>query len=296
MGGTYGVTSTITFGPQDSGTNGRRIFYEAYPGETPILNGATKVTGWTLSSGNVYRAPLSRATKLRNLYVNDARAAMTSKTVTSRGGTGTYAVTSGQASWAWASGSNSDGAKYNTADVPAIASNKDDLEIINGTTWNENIVCVRDVVTTSDNFRGLLFQQPYGAIAQLPGWNAGFSVSGTHTIYNAFEFLNAPGQFYFDKTAGTLYYYPRSGENMATADVQAPVVEKLIDIAGTSNTNRVKNLTFQGITFQNTDYNLYAVAGSRGKAIACRARPSTSPTATATGTTASTRSPTRCPG
>ena len=153
------------------------------------------------------------------------------------------------------------------ADVPAIASNKDDLEIINGTTWNENIVCVRDVVTTSDNFRGLLFQQPYGAIAQLPGWNAGFSVSGTHTIYNAFEFLNAPGQFYFDKTTGTLYYYPRSGENMATADVQAPVVEKLIDIAGTSNTNRVKNLTFQGITFQNTDYNLYTVASSRGKAI-----------------------------
>jgi hypothetical protein len=265
-GGTYGITSTITFGPQDSGTNGRRIFYEAYPGETPILNGATKVTGWTLASGNVYKAPLSRSTKLRNLYVNDARAAMTSKTVTSRGGTGTYAVTSGQASWAWASGSNSDGAKYNTADVPAIASNKDDLEIINGTTWNENIVCVRDVVTTSDNFRGLLFQQPYGAIAQLPGWNAGFSVSGTHTIYNAFELLNAPGQFYFDKTAGTLYYYPRSGENMATADVQAPVVEKLIDIAGTSNTNRVKNLTFQGITFQNTDYNLYAVASSRGKA------------------------------
>ena len=265
-GGIYGVTSTITFGPSDSGTNGRRIFYEAYPGETPILNGASKVTGWTLSSGNVYRAALSRSTKLRNLYVNDARAAMTSKTVTSRGGTGTYAVTAGQATWAWASGSGADGAKYNTADVPAIASNKDDLEIINGTTWNENIVCVRDVVTTSDNFRGLLFQQPYGAIAQLPGWNAGFSVSGTHTIYNAFELLNAPGQFYFDKTAGTLYYYPRSGENMATADVQAPVVEKLIDIAGTSNTNRVKNLTFQGITFQNTDYNLYAVANSRGKA------------------------------
>ena len=191
---------------------------------------------------------------------------MTSKTVTSRGGYGTYAVTAGQASWAWASGSNSDGAKYNTADVPAIATNKDDLEIVNGTTWNENIVCVRDVVTTSDNFRGLAFQQPYGAIAQLPGWGAGFSVTGTHTIHNVFEWLNAAGRFYFDKTTGTLYYYPRAGEDMATADVQAPVAEKLIDIAGTSTTNRVKNLTFQGITFANTDYNLFVVGGSRGKA------------------------------
>jgi hypothetical protein len=53
---------------------------------------------------------------------------------------------------------------------------------------------------------------------------------------------------------------------MATADVEAPVVETIVAIAGASNANRAKNLTFQGITFANTDYGLYAVAGSRGKA------------------------------
>jgi hypothetical protein len=265
-GGDYRITSPISFGTQDSGSGTHRIFYQAYPGETPVLNGAVKVTGWSKSSGNIYKAPLSRTTKLRNLYVNDARANMTSKAVSSKGGTGTYAVTSGQATWAWNSGSGSDGIKYATGDVPAIASNKDDLEIVNGTTWNENIVCTRDVVTTSDNYRGLMLQQPYGAIAQLPGWSSGFSVTGSHTIYNAFEFLNAAGQFFFDKTTGDLYYYPRSGEDMTTADVEAPVAEKLIDIAGTSTTARVKNLTFQGITFANTDYNLYNVANSRGKA------------------------------
>ena len=263
--GNYPITSTVTFGPADSGTNGHRIYYEAFPGEMPVLNGATRVTGWT-ASGNVYKASLQRSTKLRNLYVNDARAAMTSKTVSAKGGSGTYSVTAGQAAWAWVSGSNSDGVKYATTDVPAIASNKDDLEIVNGTTWNENIVCVRDVTTSSDNYRVLSLQQPYGAIAQLPGWSSGFSTSGTHTIYNAYEFLNSPGQFYFDKTAGTLYYYPRSGENMSTADVEAPVVDELIDIAGTSTANRVKNLTFQGLTFANTDWELYSVAGSHGKA------------------------------
>jgi hypothetical protein len=263
--GTYPVTSTVTFGPSDSGTNGHRIYYAAFPGETPVLNGATRVTGWT-ASGNVYKASLQRSTKLRNLYVNDARAVMTSKTVSAKGASGTYSVTAGQAAWAWVSGSNADGVKYATADVPAIASNKNDLEIVNGTTWNENIVCVRDVTTSSDNYRVLSLQQPYGAIAQLPGWSSGFSTTGTHTIYNAYEFLNSPGQFYFDKTAGTLYYYPRSGENMSTADVEAPVVDELIDIAGTSTTNRVKNLTFQGLTFANTDWELYTVAGSSGKA------------------------------
>lgn len=263
-GGNYNITSTVTFSVQDSGTNGYRIYYQAYPGETPVLNGATKVTGWTQHKGDIYKATLNRPTKLRNLYVNDKRASMTKKTVTARGGFGTYSITAGQASWAWTSGSKSDGVQYNSSDVPAIASNKDDLEIVNGTTWNENIVCTRDVIT-SGSYRVLLLQQPYGAIAQTPGWGAAFSPSGTHTIYNAFEFLNSPGQFYFDKTTKTLYYYIRPGENMNTADVEAPVVEKLIEIAGTSTTNRVKNITFQGITFANTDYNLIDVGGSRGK-------------------------------
>lgn len=265
-GGTYAVDNAITLGTEDSGTNGFRIHYRAYPGETPIVSGARQVNGWTKHDGNIYKAPLARKTKLRNLYVNDARAFMASKTVTSKGKSGTYSVSAGQASWAWASGSGSDGVVYAATDVPAIASNKDDLEIVNGTTWNENIVCTRDVITNSDGNRVLLLQQPYGAIAQLPGWGAGFSVTGTHTLFNAFELLRSPGQFYFDKGTGTLYYYPRSGEDMATAVVEAPVADKLLDIAGASKTNRAKNISIEGITFAHTDYGLYDVAGSRGKA------------------------------
>jgi len=83
----------------------------------------------------------------------------------------------------------------------------------------------RDVIT-ANGYRVLLLQQPYGAIAQTPGWGAAFTTSGTHTIYNAFEFLNSPGQFYFDKTEQMLYYYLRPGENIETIDVQAPMVEK----------------------------------------------------------------------
>jgi len=190
---------------------------------------------------------------------------MTSKVVSAKGAQGTYSVTSGQADWAWASGSGFDGVEYGTSDVPAITSNKDDLEIVNQSTWNENIVCVRDVVTASNGNRALMLQQPYGAIAQLPGWGAAFVATGSHEIFNVQAWLTSPGHFYFDKSAGTLYYYPRTGEDMSTADVEAPVAEKLIDIAGTSNTSRVKNITVQGITFANTDYNLYKVASSYGK-------------------------------
>ena len=264
-GGTYELQAPIAFGPQDSGNNGFRVFYQAYPGETPVLSGSVKVTGWSQYSGNVYRASLNRSTKLRYLYVNDQRAAMTSKQITARGGYGTYSVTAGQAPWAWVSGSKSDGIQYSTSDLPAIASNRDDLEVVTASTWNENIACARDVITSGSS-RVMLLQQPSGAIAQLPGWGAALVLSGSNTLYNAYEFLNGPGQFYFDKTNRWLYYWPRSGENMATADVQAPVAEQLITITGGSRTNRVKNLTFQGITFANTDYNLVPVGNSRGKA------------------------------
>jgi hypothetical protein len=265
-GGDYRITSAITFEAKDSGTDNHRIYYQAYPGETPVLNGATKVAGWTVSSGNIYKATLDRKTKLRNLYVNDGRASLTSKSVSSQGGTGTYSVTAGQAAWAWNSGSGSDGIKYGASDIPDMTTNKDDLEIVNGTTWNENIVCSRDVTTASDGSKAVMLQQPYGAIAQLPGWSSGFSVTGSHKVFNAFAWLTSPGQFYFDKTAGTLYYYPRSGEDMSTADVEAPVAESLLSIAGTSNTSRVKNITFEGITFANTDYSLVNVGNSYGKA------------------------------
>jgi hypothetical protein len=265
-GGDYRITSPITFESKDSGTGNHRIYYQAYPGETPVINGATKVTGWTVSSGSVYKATLDRKTKLRNLYVNDARANMTSKSISSKGGSGTYSVTAGQAAWAWNSGSGSDGIKYGASDIPDMTTNKDDLEIVNGTTWNENIVCSRDVTTASDGSKVVLLQQPYGIIAQLPGWNSGFNISGSHKVFNAFAWLNSPGQYYFDKTTGTLYYYPRSGEDMSTADVEAPVAQSLISIAGTSNNDRVKNITIQGITFANTDYNLVNIGNSYGKA------------------------------
>lgn len=264
-GGDYRVASTIVFGAEDSGTNGHRIHYQAYPGEKPVLNGSTEVTGWAEHEGDIYSAPLARSTKLRNLYVNDARAFMAAKSVQSNGGHGTFSVTQGEASWAWESGSGSDGVRYSTADIPEIANNQDDLEIINGTTWNENIVTVR-AVEAADGDRVLLLQQPYGVIAQLPGWSSGFSVTGRHIVVNAYAFLDEPGEFFFDKTAGTLYYIPRAGEDMATARVEAPFVEKLLEVLGTSRTDRVRNLSFRGITFAHTDYNLYQVEDSRGKA------------------------------
>nr|WP_245571100.1 RICIN domain-containing protein [Catelliglobosispora koreensis] len=260
-GGTYPVSSTIEFGAGDSGTNGYRVIYAAYPSEIPVLDGGVQVTGWTQHSGNIWKAPLDRASKLRTLYVNDKRAFMASKTVNSAGCHGTYNITAGQAPWAWESGSQCDGARYSPADFPAIARNHDDIEIETGTTWTTAIVGVRQVTTDGAN-RVALFQQPGAAIAQ-GAFNGNAQVGGSHKLMNAYEFLDTPGEFHFDKTSRTLYYYKASSENMATATVFAPNnVTTLLRIAGTSTSSHARNITLSGLTVQHSDWNLVNVAGS----------------------------------
>jgi hypothetical protein len=262
-GGNYSITSPVEFTPADGGTGGYRVIYQAYEKEMPVLNGGVPVTGWTQVNGNVYKATLDRTTKLRSLIVNNARAYMTKKSVTSKGGWGTYSITSGQASWAWKSGSQFDGIQYATTDIPELT-NPGDVELVNGTTWNVNIVCVRDQAVSGTN-RVLKLQQPYGAISLNQGWNSGFAATGTHTIQNVYEFLNSAGTFYFNKATKSLYYYKRSSDDMSKAVVWAPTTETLLKIQGTSKTARVANLTFKGITIANTEAVLPTIDGSSGK-------------------------------
>ncbi|MFD5594389.1 RICIN domain-containing protein [Streptomyces griseorubiginosus] len=262
-GGTYPVSSTINFTSADSGTNGHQIVYAAYPGEKPVLDAGVQVSGWTQHSGNIWKATLNRDDKLRALYVNGKRAQMASKTINSAGCYGTYTVTAGQAPWAWESGSQCDGAKYSLSDLPAIASNQDDVEIVSATTWTTAIVGVRQITTSSDGAnRVALFQQPGAAIAQAPPYGP-FKAGGSHTFMNAYEFLDKPGEFYFDKSTHTVYYYKSSSEDMTSAQVFAPNhVSTLLKIAGTSRTDHARNITFSGLTVEHSDWNLVNVAGS----------------------------------
>jgi hypothetical protein len=265
-GGTYPITETISFGPEDSPEGDFTVTCKAAPGETPVFSGGVPVAGWEKHDSNLWKAPLTRDHKLRALYVNDQRAVMAcGQIVNAQGGWGEYIVKAGQADWAWQDGQTADGIRYNASDLPEIIRNPRDVEIENQTTWNKNFIGVREIVRDGDSWVFKL-QQPYGAIAQQIGWNAGLRLNGRHIIHNAFELLDEPGEFYFDRSEQRVYYYPRAGENMAAASVVAPVTETLLRMEGDVLNGRVRNLIFDGLTFAHTDYNLEEVAGSRGKA------------------------------
>lgn len=263
--GTYYFNDTVEFNVEDSGTNGYFISYKAYPGETVSFNAGEKVEGWKKDADypNLYSATLDRDKKLRQLYVNDHRAYMPSKDISAKGGYGSHTITEGEGDYAWSSLTKNDGVKFNASDLPANIINPEDVEVQSSMTWNTMTVAVRDVQTI-DGYTVALFEQPYGVLAQNVGW-APYKPSGTNTVFNVFEFLDEPGEFYFDKSSKRLYYYPKEGEDMETAEVYAPKIDTLVRIEGENLESHASHIKFEGIIFENTDWMMHEIAGSHGK-------------------------------
>jgi hypothetical protein len=261
--GIYPLSETISFTSQDSGTNGYKVIYQAYENEKPIISGGTQVTGWSEVPGRsgIYQASLNRKTKLRTLFVNGRRACMPSKQVQGQEDYGTFTI-NGSEEWAETPGSAIDGISFKAEEV-GIYENPDDVELVQAASKFTQVIVTARAIISNGSYNTVLLQQPYGAIAYSMAWNCGLHPTKNFTIQNAYELLNRPGQFYFNKTTQTLFYYSR-GEDMSTATVIAPAVEGLIQIKGSSTSKRVKNLQFSGLTFAYDDWLLKDVAGSRG--------------------------------
>ena len=75
-GGTYRLTAPLRFGAQDSGRPGHPVVYRAAAGQSPVLSGATRVTGFSEvdPARHLYRAAVPAGTASRELFVNGVRA------------------------------------------------------------------------------------------------------------------------------------------------------------------------------------------------------------------------------
>ena len=72
-----------------------------------------------------------------------------------------------------------------------------------------------------------------------------------YVIFNTREGMFRPGQWYLDRTAGRVVYWPLPDEDLARAKVVAPRIERIIHLAGKKN-KAVKKLTIRGLTLQAT--------------------------------------------
>ncbi len=72
-------------------------------------------------------------------------------------------------------------------------------------------------------------------------------------LTNAKDLLDEPGEWYHDIRSHQLYYMPRQGEDMKTAEVVVPVLETLVEVVGTAE-HPVRNITFKGVSFEHTTW------------------------------------------
>lgn len=239
-GGTYSLTDSFQLQENttthDSGTGGFNIIYQAYPGQVPILSGGMTVTNWSLvdAGKNIWSAYVGTNVNSRQLYVNGIRAIRArgpinpSGFVTNTTGTGFWTTNTAMQSWA----------------------NQTNIEIVCRNAWKHLRCPIASIVGTN-----ITMQTPgwtYSGNAPTPGrpWNGNGhrSLISVSWVENAYELLASPGMWYLNQATGYLYYIPRPGEDLTSAVVTLPVVEKLIDASGSSDAP-IHNLVFSGITF-----------------------------------------------
>jgi len=237
QGGTYRLNSPLTFGPQDSGASASAVTYQAAPGETPIISGGIQVSNWTLQDAglNIWAASVNTTTMPRQLYVNGTRATR-ARTIDYPN---YYGRTDEGYDYLYLVGSD--------PQIPPTWENANWVEAVTATQW-KMMRCPIEEVSTLDNIL-------YSVVMQTPCWNNAnvfpepWNFQLLNWWENAYEFLDEAGEWYLNPTTQVLYYIPRSGENMASADVELPVLETLIDASGTAS-QPVSYLYFQGLTFE----------------------------------------------
>lgn len=232
--GVYRFHKPLVLLPEDSGSSEGEVIYRSAKGEQAVISGGMKVIGWTLHDPelNIWKAKVKVETETmpRQLYVNSERATRARSidypnyyTPTKTGYVYHY-----------------DGGK--DPQIPPTWKNPSVVEAVTATQWKMMRCPVSHVIDESD------------VIMQQPCWDNANTFPFPWNFYllswleNAYEFLNEPGEWYLDPTTQILYYIPRPGEDMRTADVELPLLEKLVEGFDVSHV-RFERLVFEYATW-----------------------------------------------
>ncbi len=237
-GGRYELTEPLVFGPQDSGRPDAPMVYAAYRGETPVISGGRRITGW-VQDGDVWRACLPQVAEgewyFRQLFVNGRRAQR------ARGPNDGFLRVNGAISM-----DDQATFTFREGDIKAEWAARSDVEVIALQAWAE----IRMPIIAVDESAKLVTLAGKCAPSNR-------EENARYWVENAPELLDAPGEWYLDRGTGEVTYWPLPGEEIATAEVIAPALTGLVRIQGDpSKGEPVSSLQFRGLTFAHTDWTL----------------------------------------
>ncbi|HTU76493.1 MAG TPA: hypothetical protein VMG38_23485 [Trebonia sp.] len=256
LGGTYRLASGFTLGPADSGSNGHDVVWQAAPGQHPVISGADRISGFTEydKSLGIWRASLSPAAAAaggQQLFVDGKRAEL----ARSAGSPPGVRVT--------ATGFSTTDSSY------ASFTNQGQIQVVDNSDWKHESCPVQSITAAPGGGSDINIAPGCWQANNLSVPNLGFpyngsglpAMSGISWVENAYQLLTQPGQFYLDKASRYLYYIPEPGQDMATADVELPVAQSLLTVAGTPGHLAPVNQDSAGASYAGTGWQDYTGRG-----------------------------------
>jgi hypothetical protein len=226
--GVYRLTEPLAFGAGDSG-----ITIRAAEGARPVLSGGLDVAGWEPDGDGRWKAQTEIAA-CRQFYVNGVRAQRARGTFPE--GAERFAELK----------AIDEVAGFRVPDASLADWNRpQDLELGFYNSWSHMIGRVASIERNDDGVAEIIMQQPgFYLLCRKEGVKAEYPAY----MENALELLDEPGEWYHDGGSRVLYYKPREGEDMATAECVVPVLETLVSVRGTAK-KPAQSIRFEGITF-----------------------------------------------
>ncbi len=227
-GGTYRLQKPLTLTAKDNNTA-----YRAFAGESPVLSGGVLITGWREDANGRWKAE-ANLKDFRQLYVNRSRA------IRARG-----ACPDGIERYGENAFFDEDAGFLFPDGAMAAWQHAERMELGFYNSWSHMICRVERITRDAQGRAVMKMRQPWfhlasrkeGVQAVLPAY-----------VENALELLDEPGEWYFDQGAHTIYYRPRPGEDLESAEVVAPQLETLLRVDGTEG-RPARGVSFEGITF-----------------------------------------------
>ena len=250
MGGTYVLDETIRLDAAVSSLG--RVTFKNYNDDKPVISSAHTINGtWTKVEGkNYYSYQLSGTADsypaFRDLLVNGTRAQLAKSKEYTYQFNWVNAVMNGSKI------ASCDNLLYISAEALAGITNEnlDGIEIGQLMEWKSQIFHIAELTGESkvDELQIKLAQDEFYMLVNTDSTMKELT-GRTYWLQNHINFLDEPGEFYYDKSTGTIYYYPLSDVDMATAEIGYATLDYLVELENAAN------ITFDGITFTGTTAN-----------------------------------------
>lgn len=238
-GGTYYLAAPVRFEAADSGREGREVVYRNAPGTEVVLSGGRTVGPWTREAEDLYRAEVGRDIDFRQLWVDGRRAV--------RARTPNFGQT-----FVLNNERQADGIDLPRSQLDGATIHPNEVELSIAIAWMHKRLRIARTVDLGDTVRAVINPIEWDAVTHQPQGNRDY-LNRHYWLENAPEFLDAPGEFYLDRTASILRYRPRPSEDPQSATIVRPELENLIVLDGTA-ASPVQYLRFEGIIFAHTGW------------------------------------------